>query len=166
MSIPARCSIEEWAASAPPVLTIVFSLLLVACSQNAAPDHSMDAADADPAIGVSRDQYFSAIAPSRPIPAIAAPYTFGAYECTGDCSGHAAGYEWAEQNGIEAPEDCGGSSSSFIEGCEEYANDQRDSYDYGREWAEENGVVDESECADERGNFYAGCSEYAEGSSD
>ena len=32
-------------------------------------------------------------------------------------TGHYAGYEWAENNGSPA---CSGSSQSFIEGCEEY----------------------------------------------
>ncbi len=32
-------------------------------------------------------------------------------------SGHYAGYEWAEEKN---PATCGGSSQSFIEGCEEY----------------------------------------------
>jgi hypothetical protein len=32
-------------------------------------------------------------------------------------TGHYAGYEWAENKGSGA---CGGSSQSFIEGCEEY----------------------------------------------
>jgi hypothetical protein len=32
-------------------------------------------------------------------------------------SGHYAGYEWAEKNN---PGTCGGRSQSFIEGCEEY----------------------------------------------
>lgn len=26
--------------------------------------------------------------------------TFDGYDCTEDCSGHQAGYDWAEQNGI------------------------------------------------------------------
>jgi len=37
------------------------------------------------------------------------PYTEG--------TGHYAGYEWAENKGSGV---CGGSSQSFIEGCEEY----------------------------------------------
>lgn len=45
------------------------------------------------------------------------------WECTSDCSGHDAGYEWAEENGISDPSDCGGKSESFIEGCEAYANE-------------------------------------------
>lgn len=47
--------------------------------------------------------------------------TFHGYECTQDCSGHEAGYEWAEDKGISNPDDCGGKSQSFIEGCRAYA---------------------------------------------
>jgi len=49
--------------------------------------------------------------------------TFNGYECTDDCSGHEAGYNWAEKNGIIDPGDCGGKSNSFIEGCEAYAEE-------------------------------------------
>jgi len=45
------------------------------------------------------------------------------WECTDDCSGHNAGYEWAEENEITDPEECSGKSQSFIEGCEAYANE-------------------------------------------
>ncbi len=45
------------------------------------------------------------------------------WECTSDCSGHDAGYEWASENGIEDPNECGGNSVSLIEGCEAYANE-------------------------------------------
>lgn len=37
-------------------------------------------------------------------------------------SGHSAGYEWAESTGG----DCGGSSASFNEGCEEYYRQQEE----------------------------------------
>lgn len=47
--------------------------------------------------------------------------TFQGYECTEDCSGHEAGYAWAEENDITDPDDCGGNSQSFIEGCIAYA---------------------------------------------
>lgn len=43
------------------------------------------------------------------------------YGCTEDCSGHNAGWEWAEEKGISDPSDCGGKSQSFIEGCQSYA---------------------------------------------
>lgn len=49
--------------------------------------------------------------------------TFKGYECEGDCSGHEAGYEWAEDKGITNPDDCGGNSYSFIEGCRAYAEE-------------------------------------------
>ncbi|PIR59453.1 MAG: hypothetical protein COU69_00450 [Candidatus Pacebacteria bacterium CG10_big_fil_rev_8_21_14_0_10_56_10] len=45
------------------------------------------------------------------------------WDCTDDCSGHEAGYEWAENKGITDPSDCGGNSESFIEGCEAYVNE-------------------------------------------
>lgn len=56
-------------------------------------------------------------------PRYEAPASFGKYTCTYDCSGHEAGYEWAEENDIDDPDDCGGNSQSFIEGCREYAEE-------------------------------------------
>lgn len=47
--------------------------------------------------------------------------TFAGQGCTQDCSGHDAGYAWAEDKGITDPDDCGGKSWSFIEGCRAYA---------------------------------------------
>lgn len=40
-------------------------------------------------------------------------------------SGHYAGFEWAENNSVSS---CGGNSTSFVEGCEEYIR-QADAYD-------------------------------------
>lgn len=51
--------------------------------------------------------------------------TFRGYDCVDDCSGHEAGYEWAEDKGIDDPDDCGGNSQSFIEGCKAYAEEQQ-----------------------------------------
>jgi hypothetical protein len=44
---------------------------------------------------------------------------FGGYECTDDCSGHAAGYRWAEDHNITSSDDCplNGNARSFYEGC-------------------------------------------------
>lgn len=42
------------------------------------------------------------------------------YGCTQDCSGHDAGYAWAQDNDVSDPDDCGGDSQSFIEGCRAY----------------------------------------------
>ncbi len=55
------------------------------------------------------------------------------WECTVDCSGHEAGYEWAANNGITDPNDCGGNSDSFIEGCEAYANEYQMENEYYEE---------------------------------
>ena len=49
--------------------------------------------------------------------------TFGDYECTQDCSWHEAGYEWAEDNGIDNEDDCGWNSNSFIEWCLHYVDE-------------------------------------------
>lgn len=43
--------------------------------------------------------------------------TYEGYECTEDCSGHRAGYEWAQENDINEEADCVGKSYSFEEGC-------------------------------------------------
>jgi hypothetical protein len=54
---------------------------------------------------------------------------FNGYPCTQDCSGHQAGYEWAQQNGITSPSQCDGSSQSFSEGCQSYAEENAGSGD-------------------------------------
>jgi len=48
--------------------------------------------------------------------------------CTVDCSGHEAGYYWAEENYIDDLSDCYNESHSFQEGCEIYVDEQQDSY--------------------------------------
>jgi len=69
----------------------------------------------------------------RSVDAPGPPSTFKGYECTQDCSGHEAGYQWAEDHNIDDPDDCGGNSQSFIEGCQAYAEEQnRDSDDEDR----------------------------------
>lgn len=55
--------------------------------------------------------------------------TFRGYPCRVDCSGHEAGYEWAEEKGITDPDECGGNSESFIEGCRAFAGDEGDATD-------------------------------------
>ena len=66
---------------------------------------------------------------------LAIAQTFHDYPCTVDCSGHEAGYDWAERKGIEDPDDCGGNSNSFIEGCQAWAEEQQeqDNDDYDAE---------------------------------
>ena len=49
--------------------------------------------------------------------------TEGSGDCTVDCSGHDAGFAWAKENEIEDPDQCGGNSDSFIEGCRAYGEE-------------------------------------------
>lgn len=44
----------------------------------------------------------------------------GSYGCTSDCSGHDAGFEWAQERELTDRYECSGNSQSFIEGCEAY----------------------------------------------
>lgn len=49
---------------------------------------------------------------------------FHNYPCTDDCSGHEAGYEWAQRKSIDDVDDCSGNSNSFIEGCQAYVEEE------------------------------------------
>jgi hypothetical protein len=50
---------------------------------------------------------------------------FGGHDCTDDCSGHAAGYRWAETRSITDDAGCPlrGDATSFYEGCLVYVLD-------------------------------------------
>jgi hypothetical protein len=81
----------------------------------------------------------------------------GQYGYTQDCSGHNAGYAWAEQNDIVDPDDCGGDSQSFIEGCQDYAESRQqeiqDQADEGMRQAREDAGCDaDDEDCDVDGN--------------
>jgi hypothetical protein len=41
-------------------------------------------------------------------------------DCTEDCSGHEAGYAWAERKDLDDESDCDTPSESFNEGCRSY----------------------------------------------
>jgi hypothetical protein len=56
------------------------------------------------------------------------PSTFAGDSCTSDCSGHEAGYNWAEEHGIDDESDCDtagetSNSPSFAEGCRAYVRE-------------------------------------------
>lgn len=53
----------------------------------------------------------------------------GNYTCSGDCSGHEAGFQWAQDQDIDDASDCGGNSQSFIEGCEAFAEARQEEAD-------------------------------------
>jgi hypothetical protein len=47
--------------------------------------------------------------------------SFDGYQCSDDCSGHQAGYDWAQQNQIDdESSSCSTPSNSFNEGCASY----------------------------------------------
>ncbi|MBU4015998.1 hypothetical protein KKF69_00820 [Patescibacteria group bacterium] len=50
---------------------------------------------------------------------------YNGYPCTVDCSGHEAGYEWAEENGItqDDVDSYSGNSNSFMEGMQSYVDE-------------------------------------------
>lgn len=62
---------------------------------------------------------------SLPMVSYSASKTFEGATCTKDCSGHKAGYEWARKKGITSPEQCGGKSNSFTEGCKIWAKERQ-----------------------------------------
>jgi hypothetical protein len=49
--------------------------------------------------------------------------TFYGNTCLGDCSGHQAGYDWAEQHDVEDEASCSTPSASFHQGCESYVEE-------------------------------------------
>ena len=55
----------------------------------------------------------------------ASAHDFGGYDCSDNCSGHAAGYRWAEAHGIASEADCPlrGAAFSLSEGCLVYVED-------------------------------------------
>jgi len=54
---------------------------------------------------------------------------FGGHECADDCSGHKAGYEWAEAKAVQTEQTCEAilakspNSTSFYEGCLVYVEE-------------------------------------------
>jgi hypothetical protein len=59
------------------------------------------------------------------------PKQFAGYDCTVDCSGHEAGYTWAEEHDITDGDDCDtagehSNSPSFAEGCHAYVDGESD----------------------------------------
>lgn len=74
--------------------------------------------------------------------------TFDGYDCTADCSGHEAGYRWAEEHDIADGDTCDtagehSSSPSFAEGCRAYVDgDQPDLDGSGNDKDDDSGSDD------------------------
>jgi hypothetical protein len=84
---------------------------LCACSpapsKNAAPQANTAAAESKPAEP----------APVKTVAMPRHPILFHGYACTEGCLSHQQGYGWASAHGISNPNDCHGTSETFIEGC-------------------------------------------------
>lgn len=92
-------------------LAIALAIALAGCSETTDYDDTEFAGESYDEYDERRDSYDGEYG------------SFEGYDCTVDCSGHEAGYNWAADNGITDPEDCGGRSWSFIEGCRAYAGE-------------------------------------------
>lgn len=75
----------------------------------------------------------------------------GDYVCTEDCSGHEAGFAWAQEHDFTDAADCGGNSQSFIEGCEAFANARQELADQEAREAAEQAAEDASYEAEAEG---------------
>ena len=74
----------------------------------------------------------------------------GNYVCTEDCSGHEAGFAWAQENDVTDASECGGDSMSFAEGCEAFAQERQEQADReAQEAAEQAGEDASYEAEDE-----------------
>lgn len=99
------------------IIFLASSLLILGCSESAtteAPsDETTEYTDSsyDDSIPVEEEPTYSG-------------NEFNGYPCIGDCSGHEAGYQWAEENSITDEYDCSTPSNSFNEGCQSYVEEQ------------------------------------------
>ena len=59
--------------------------------------------------------------------------------------GHDAGYQWAEDNGIDDTSSCSTPSSSFNQGCEDYVEDAASSLSSDQDEEDEEDEEDEGE---------------------
>jgi outer membrane murein-binding lipoprotein Lpp len=77
----------------------------------------------------------------------------GNYVCTEDCSGHEAGFEWAQDNDVTDASECGGNSQSFAEGCEAFAEERQEQADRDAQEAAEQAAEDARYEAEQDANY-------------
>jgi hypothetical protein len=94
-----------------------------------------------------------------------APSAFFGYACVDvDCSGHKAGFAWADRHGVHAAQDCDGAAElTRIEGCRAYAEEVVTVELAGFEWARDNEIADPCRCRGAGPRFEAGCAAYVSG---
>ena len=71
------------------------------------------------------------------------------YVCTQDCSGHEAGFEWAQENDVNDSSECGGNSQSFLEGCEAFAEARQEQADSETQEAAEEAAAEAEAAAED-----------------
>lgn len=81
----------------------------------------------------NQDARFQSILGSSPVRSSTGRIYFKGDACTGDCSGHILGYQWAEERGISKDDGCTGYSLSFIEGCWQYVSERVAELEEGKE---------------------------------
>ena len=57
----------------------------------------------------------------------------GSVDCAKDCSGHTAGFAYAQEHDIEDDAECNSASDSFVEGCKAYGEEIDQCADTARE---------------------------------
>lgn len=139
---------------------LVFALLIEGCGGGGSRYDEYDyAADADDSVENSADEARQAVYEERGADSDgtgADASDVGAYDvedsgnyvCTEDCSGHEAGFAWAQANDVADASDCGGNSQSFIEGCEAFAEERQEQADQEAQEAAEQAAEDASDGAD------------------
>ncbi len=109
-------------------LTLAAALVLASCGSADASEQSVAATSDDlwdseaDTSGERGSEDYQTYDDRRDAMEGSAGYVSG-YGCTEDCSGHDAGYAWAEENDVTDEGDCGGNSWSFQEGCVAYVED-------------------------------------------
>jgi len=93
------------------------------------------------------------------------PHSFFGYLCRDDeCSGHKAGFAYADRHGIADAGACAVlADAALTEGCRTYVEAAVTAEQAGFEWARDNEVADPCHCAGAGARFEAGCEVYATG---
>jgi hypothetical protein len=107
----------------------------------------------------------TACAKSARLEVHAPPSTFFGYACPDvDCSGHKAGFAWADHRGLRTARDCDGVAEGvLVEGCRAYTEEVVTVEQAGFEWARDNEVTNPCRCRGAGPRFEAGCAAYASG---
>jgi hypothetical protein len=103
------------------VLLSAFCLTLTACSSGCGAGRYADPENCDQSDYADEDSY------AEPANVDATDVEQPDFDnCTQDCSGHEAGFQWAQEHDLTDEDECGGNSDSFIEGCQAFVSERQD----------------------------------------